>query len=262
MALPSVKQAFLLHVAISLVIFIILVVIMRLIWYPGDLFYIDGGIQGLKIIAPIDLVLGPALTLLLYRPWKKSLKFDMATIAIVQVAALSYGVFVAYQQRTAAIVFAENRFETISLSEFTAATAEMRENDLEPVSLKEFSRVMPAVVHAKSFQSADYGQYLADLMNGLPELRERSDRYQPIAKAKGEIAEYRVDSQSDGTGIAGSTGKGEAVEIPASSIPERADAAETADSAEIYTLKARYGNGTIEFDPASFQWIKIKRQAE
>lgn len=99
-------------------------------------------------------------------------------------------------------------------------------------------------------------------MNGLPELRERSDRYQPIAKAKGEIAEYRVDSQSDGTGIAGSTGKGEAVEIPASSNPERADAAETADSAEIYTLKARYGNGTIEFDPASFQWIKIKRQAE
>lgn len=258
MTLPSVKQAFLLHVAISLIIFIALVAVMRLVWYPGDLFLIDGGLQGLKIIAPIDLVLGPALTLILYRPWKKSLKFDMATIAVVQVAALSYGVFVAYHQRTAAIVFAENRFETIALSEFRAAAKEMRENDLKPVPLKEFSQSLPAVVHAKSFSPADYGQYLADVMNGLPELRERSDRYQPVAQAKDVIAEYRVESQSVGTGIAGSSSTGDAVEIPASS---KLKGTSTTELTETYPLKARYGNGTIEFDPASFQWTKIKRLA-
>ena len=258
MTLPSVKQAFLLHVAISLIIFIVLVAIMRLIWYPGDLFHLDGGLQGLKIIAPIDLVLGPALTLILYRPWKKTLKFDMATIAVVQVAALSYGVFVAYQQRTAAIVFAENRFETISLSEVRAASEEMRENDLEPVSLKKLSQSMPAVVHAKSFGADGYGQYLADLMNGLPELRERSDRYQPIATAKDAIAEFRINSQSAGTSIAGSSDTGDAVEIPASSKLTGDSATELVKTAEIYPLKARYGKGTIEFDPASFEWTRIK----
>ena len=55
--LPSVKQAFLLHFAVSLIVFVALVAIMRLIWYPGDLFFMDGGWQGLKILAPIDLVL-------------------------------------------------------------------------------------------------------------------------------------------------------------------------------------------------------------
>ena len=103
MKLPSVKQAFFIHFGISLIIFIALAAIMRLVWYPGDLFTMDGGVQGLKIIAPIDLVLGPALTLGFYRPWKKSLKFDMAAIACVQIAALGYGVYATYQQRPAAI---------------------------------------------------------------------------------------------------------------------------------------------------------------
>jgi len=256
--LPSVKLAFLLHFAVSLIIFVALVAIMRLIWYPGDLFFMDGGWQGLKILAPIDLVLGPALTLCFYRPWKKNLKFDMGTIAAVQIAALSFGVYTTYQQRTAAIVFAENRFETLSLAEYNAATAKMREESLQPKSLDDFPGSMPVVLHAKSF-TEDFGQYLADVMNGLPELRERSDRYSAIADSRAEIAEYRHKSQSGGTGIAGLPDSGGTVEIPASAKPATGV---IANPAEIYPLKARYANGTIEFDRSNFEWIAIKREAE
>ncbi len=233
---------------------------MRIIWYPDDLFWMDGGWQGLQIIAPIDLVLGPALTLCFYRPWKKHLKFDMTAIAAVQIAALGYGVFAAYNQRPAAIVFAENRFETLALSEYRAASKEMLENGIEPVSLREFDSRMPVVVHARAFTGDDYGHYLASVMNGLPELRERSDRYQPVAAGAAEIAEYRIASQQNGTSIANRNEAGVVVEIPASShTAEAKEDTAAANMPEIYTLKARYEDGTIEFDPGNFEWTKITR---
>ena len=261
MKLPSLKKAFLIHFGISLIVFIVLAAMMRLVWYPGDLFWMDGGWQGLQIIAPIDLVLGPALTLCFYRPWKKSLKFDMAAIAAVQIAALSYGVYAAYYQRPAAIVFAENRFETLSLSEYKAASLELVEHEIEAKSLRNFASGMPVVVHARAFDGEEYGNYLADILNGLPELRERSDRYQSIADARDQIKKHRLDTQESGTSIATSKDAGETIEIPASSS-EAHTQEETviANPPEIYTLKARYEDGTIEFDPDSFEWIRIARE--
>ena len=263
MKLPSVKQAFFIHFGISLIIFIALAAIMRLVWYPGDLFTMDGGVQGLKIIAPIDLVLGPALTLGFYRPWKKSLKFDMAAIACVQIAALGYGVYATYQQRPAAIVFAENRFETLSYSEYKSASRQLTENDIEPRKLSEFGSRMPIMVHAKSFaDEGGYGQYLADILNGLPELRERSDRYTALPAARLDIAEFRINTRDDGTTLAVGEDTDNTIEIPASSKSAdttQADSQEARNTtAEIYPLKARYTDGTIEFDPQSFNWIKIK----
>ncbi len=260
MTFPSVKKAFLIHFGISLFIFIILAALMRLVWYPDDLFWMDGGWQGLQIIAPIDLVLGPALTLCFYRPWKKNLVFDMAVIATVQIAALGYGVYAAYNQRPAALVFAENRFETLSFKEYKAATDDLRANDIEPRSLREFGSGMPMVVHARPYGKEDYGQYLADVMNGLPELRERSDRYRAIADARAEIAEFRTQSQQHGTGIAMTDDAGVVIEIPASSQTAGTKEKSAAENPpETYTLKARYEDGTIEFHPETFEWTRITR---
>jgi len=255
MTLPSVKTAFLLHFAISLVIFIALAAIMRLIWFPGDLFFIDGGWQGLKIIAPIDLVLGPALTLCFYRPNKNKVKFDMAAIATVQIAALTFGVFTAYQQRTAAIVFAEHRFETLSYAEFKAAGKQIQEIGVEPKSLEDFPGGMPILVHAAPFD--DFGKYLEEIMNGLPELRERSDQYENIKQAREEIAKYRVDTHDGGMSFAAAHESGTTVEIPASTNGAAQDQQQQA--AEIYPLKGRYDKGTIEFDADTFEWIRITR---
>ena len=262
MTLPSVKKAFLIHFGISLLIFIALAALMRIIWYPGDLFFMDGGWQGLQLIAPIDLILGPALTLCFYRPWKKNIKFDMAAIATVQIAALGYGVYVAYQQRPAAIVFAENRFETLSLSEYKASVNDLLEAEIQPQPLSKFSSRMPVLVHARSFSGDEFGQYLEDVFNGLPELRERSDRYQPVTDARQEIATYRLGSPGDGTTIAATENGLTTVEISASSKPDTSENSDTPEAVEIYPLKARYLDGTIEFDPVSFEWTKITRESK
>ena len=237
MRLPSVKQAFALHFLVSLLVFLVLLYLMMRVWFPGELFFIDGGWQGMKIIAPIDLVLGPALTLILYRPWKKSLKFDMSVIAAIQIAALSYGVYSAYNQRTAAIVFAENRFETLSLNEFRAAQKDLNEHNLPAVPTSKFGK-MPIVVYAEPY---DYGKYLEDILNGKPELRERSDLYISIEKKMSDIAQFAVDNQTEN----------ETVEIPASSR-----SAKSAEVPKRFNLKARYDIAMITVEGQRF---KIER---
>jgi len=170
--LPSVKVAFLIHFGISLIIFIGLAAIMRFIWFPDDLFFMDGGVQGLKIIAPIDLILGPALTLCFYRPWKKNIKLDMGVIAAVQIAALGFGVYQVYSQRTAAIVFAEHRFETLTYKEFKEVSKELEDAGITPKSLKEFGS-MPIVVYAKPFAGESRGKYQSSLSERTDRVRSR-----------------------------------------------------------------------------------------
>ena len=106
-------QAFAVHMAISLVIFFILLVCITQYWYPGILFDTGNGWKAIGMIVGIDLVLGPLLTLIVFNHNKSSLKFDLAIIALVQTAALVYGAWTIHQTRPVALAFVNNHFITI-----------------------------------------------------------------------------------------------------------------------------------------------------
>ena len=106
--------AFAVHLGISLVIFGALLVVVVFDWYRFPLFAIEGGWQGLQIIAGCDIVLGPLLTLIVFKPGKPSLKFDLSVIAAIQFAALVSGTWITYAQRPVLMIYAEDRFYTLS----------------------------------------------------------------------------------------------------------------------------------------------------
>ena len=76
---------------IGLLVLVPLFYLVRYQWYPEDLFYLDGGIQGMYILVAVDLVLGPGLTFLAYDiiKSKQKIAFDLSVIAILQVSALA-----------------------------------------------------------------------------------------------------------------------------------------------------------------------------
>jgi len=106
-------QAFAIHMAISLVIFFILLVCITQYWYPGILFDTGNGWKAIGMIVGIDLILGPLLTLIVFNPLKSSLKFDLAVIALVQTGALAYGAWTIHQTRPIALAFVNTSFMTI-----------------------------------------------------------------------------------------------------------------------------------------------------
>ncbi len=105
-------QAFGIHILVSLFIFLVLASIIYFWWYPGFLFLHDGGIDGMKLIAGVDFLIGPVLTLCVYKLGKKSLPFDLAVIAVLQAVCLAGGMWTVGSTRTIAVVYAAGSFST------------------------------------------------------------------------------------------------------------------------------------------------------
>lgn len=112
-------QAFLTHFGISLIIFVALLAIIIFVWYPGVFIHM-GGWQGIKIVAAVDLILGPFLTLIIFNPTKKSLPIDLSIIALIQLSCLGYGVWTIEQQRPVTQILLDDRLHVIPKAQYKA----------------------------------------------------------------------------------------------------------------------------------------------
>jgi hypothetical protein len=107
-------KAFSIHLGISAIIFLVLSFFIVFIWYPSPYFSTDGGWQGVRIVAAVDFVIGPFLTLLVFKSGKRGLKLDLTVIGLLQATALAWGVFIVHDQRTALVVFADGGFYSLN----------------------------------------------------------------------------------------------------------------------------------------------------
>lgn len=104
-----------LHLLISAAIAGTVLAIMLAVWFPGPLFRASGGSDLLLILVGVDVIVGPAITLAVYRQGKRGMKFDLAAIAALQLAAFAYGMQVVYLARPAFIVFVRDQFQVATV---------------------------------------------------------------------------------------------------------------------------------------------------
>ncbi|MDD4853700.1 MAG: type IV pilin accessory protein [Acinetobacter towneri] len=110
-------KAFLVHFAISLFILIPVSTFIYLVWYPSPIFQALQANKILTLVVLIDLILGPTLTFIIYKKNKKTLKFDLTVIALVQIIALGFGLSSLALAKPVWIVFNGNKFELIQKNE-------------------------------------------------------------------------------------------------------------------------------------------------
>ncbi|HSH72456.1 MAG TPA: TfpX/TfpZ family type IV pilin accessory protein [Methylophilaceae bacterium] len=99
------------HLLISVFIVITVLGLMLGVWYPGAYFKLMGGGGLIFIMAGVDVCLGPLLTLIVFKSGKKTLKFDLTVIGLLQIAALSYGAHIMFQARPVFTVFTNDQFQ-------------------------------------------------------------------------------------------------------------------------------------------------------
>lgn len=114
-------RAFLIHLLLSAAIVGGLALVTYYIWYPAPLLALEGGSVIVLIVLGVDIALGPSLTLLVFDTTKKRLWLDMLVVIGVQLAALTYGVFVIYSQRPAYLVFAYSQFYVVRQGDLIGA---------------------------------------------------------------------------------------------------------------------------------------------
>jgi hypothetical protein len=105
------------HLLISVAIALLSLALVYGVWYPAPLDVALGVGAIFLMLLGIDITLGPLLTLVVYKPLKASLKFDLTVIACVQLAALLYGLHTVGSARPAYLVFTKDRFDLVQAYE-------------------------------------------------------------------------------------------------------------------------------------------------
>lgn len=110
-------KAFSWHLIASLVIAVISLGLVFFVWYPQPLYQATGVIEIFLIMLGVDVILGPLLTFIVYKPNKKTLKFDLTVIVLLQLAAFSYGFYHVYDGRPVWIAYNVDRFDLVKNNE-------------------------------------------------------------------------------------------------------------------------------------------------
>jgi hypothetical protein len=100
------------HFLVSLALVACVLLVAIKFWYPYDLYLLENLLGGVLIAGVVDLVVGPILTFVAYSATKtvRHLRMDLSVIAILQLSALGYGVFLFHQQSPAALALFEDTF--------------------------------------------------------------------------------------------------------------------------------------------------------
>lgn len=169
------------HLAISAVIATAVLMLFLLLWYPPPLFQADGGFRLLRTILVVDVVLGPLLTLVVFKSGKRGLKFDLWVIGALQVLALVFGMRVAFEARPAWIAVMPYRATVIHANEV-----------FEPENSERFARAPlwgPRPVAVREPATEDERQALfEDFFAGLPDIDFRPAHYLPLEERMEAIA--------------------------------------------------------------------------
>ncbi|NNT94247.1 TfpX/TfpZ family type IV pilin accessory protein [Stutzerimonas nitrititolerans] len=115
--MPARFKVFLLHLAASVAIALIALILVLLVWYPAPLHEAQNVTHILLLLLIIDVILGPVLTLLVFKVGKKNLFMDLAVIASLQLAALGYGLWTVAEGRPAWIVYNVDRFDVVTVAD-------------------------------------------------------------------------------------------------------------------------------------------------
>ena len=171
------------HLSLSATIGIAALALMLLAWYPGEYFRIAGGSVLVLIMVGVDVGLGPLITLIIFEPAKRGLKFDLAFIATVQLVALGYGSYVMFEARPVYTVFVVDQFITVTAIELTDA-------NLARAKLPQFRRrplTGPLLVAAPVPADPRLRQELIFMALGGSDLQNLPEYWVPYAEARAAV---------------------------------------------------------------------------
>lgn len=98
------------HLSISAAIGLATAALIFGVWFPQPYSHAAGADRLILLLLGVDVVLGPLLTLIVYRHGKWGMRFDLCVIALLQACAFAYGMSVVLSSRPVFVVGAIDRF--------------------------------------------------------------------------------------------------------------------------------------------------------
>lgn len=180
----SAKATFVtIHLGISILIALLVVMVVFLCWYPLPLNKATGVTHIFLMMVGIDLVLGPLLTWLVYKEGKKTLKFDLTVIILIQISALFYGIYHITEGRPVWLVYSVDRFEVVRNNEIYTKNIQQANKIYQHPSW--FGPQYVAIKFAKDQKQRN--QDMFEEILGKIEISQRPERYVELSKVTDQI---------------------------------------------------------------------------
>jgi hypothetical protein len=171
------------HFGLSLLVALMAAALVFGVWFPFPYRELAGGRELFILVVTVDVICGPLLTLVLYNPAKPRAELvrDLGLVALIQMAALIYGLWTVWLVRPVFLVNEFDRFKAV-------ANADVRRFDFDklPASLQPKIWAGPITVGLRQPKDMEERQkVLFESVQGGPDYAERPEFYLPY---EGQVA--------------------------------------------------------------------------
>ncbi len=172
------------HLGISLLIAALAAVLVFGLWYPYPYREASGGRTLFLLVVTVDVILGPLVTFAVFNRAKPRTELvrDLAIVGLVQLAALSYGLWSVCVARPVHLVFEFDRFRAVHGVEVP--------DDLlgkVPDGIRAMPLTGPTVLAVRAFRDVnEESTATIQALSGLP-LSARPDLWEPYAQAQQRV---------------------------------------------------------------------------
>ncbi|PID63226.1 MAG: hypothetical protein CR974_02180 [Gammaproteobacteria bacterium] len=174
-------RAFALHFLVSLLVISLTAYVIFFVWYPAP-FY---GLYDVKLVFwllfGIDVIVGPMLTFLVYKKYKKTLKMDLTVIVVIQIVAFVIGIHSIAKARPAWLLIDKQVIYAIS----PATLSENAKTDMPLSALLKQNWLKPQLVTWPAGKPVVYNDVMA------------FTQYQSYDKAIGKKQQMSLDFVKD-----------------------------------------------------------------
>lgn len=185
--ISKLKAAFI-HLGLSLLVFAVILYFILFVWYPEPFFTAQGGWQGIRLMALVDLVLGPSLTLIVFNHLKsrKEIVSDLSIIVLVQVCALIWGGYQVYTQRPIALVFWDGAFYTTTQDDYLSQGEKIPD-------FSQYSHHIPSLIYSRPLRTQlEMEEFKALTEKSIP-IYAQASFYENIEDNLESIFQYEVN---------------------------------------------------------------------
>lgn len=183
-------KAFFIHLLSSITFISLFIMAIYFFWFPGEMMELTEIGKVLMILVAIDVIVGPLLTYVVYNPAKKSLKFDLSSIVLVQLIAFSYGAYTVYQAHPVYITYTVDRFSLVSARDANPEDAVYDQYKVSKLG-------SPVLAYAQSPDDPDERNELmmSVVLEGALDLDARAEYYRPYDEHINQITERSIDPE-------------------------------------------------------------------
>ena len=171
------------HLGLSLGVAILAAALVFWLWFPPPFRALSGGRELFLLVAGVDVVIGPLVTLVVFNPRKSRREkwLDFSVIGVLQLAALGYGLHTIYGSRPVHAVFEYNRFRVVHAGDippqFLART---------PVGIKALPLSGPTWLSLRPLVGSEVADYTMQAMGGV-EVAAHPELWQPYDAGRAAI---------------------------------------------------------------------------